>query len=740
MNNNQLDNSMSYVDNLKMNDDYSTDDKSYIPPPDYLPDQGLTLSDNNAFFIANTINSSVDYTSTNQNEYYHYYSELPNQQQKAQPHDTKIEQQINLVRQIQGPTSVPATESSGYQAFNFAPEQLDISNALGPVSVPAMNSNGDDYFNYSVPSTTSSSSTAATTTDTNMNIFDNFINNNINSTNHYNSNNTTSFIPVLPHDQETGPMKRKLSVQQLHKLNKAKPYTNKHLSTVLPARPAKPIRQNSGPLQKSNLSSTYTREISTSKTPESSTSSPFKPPSSASSISSASHVPATLAYQKQKPKSKKPQFHLPLDNIKNQTAMFQQLQSLMHTNSQDSSYNNLQIMDPDMGLNFEDNDVEFNALQENITPLMKPPGSNTNEYFENNVHQDNSQSLFHTTSNPLSHFQTSNNPQSHFHTSSDPHSHFHTPNQPQSHLHTPNNSQSHFHGDNNPVKYFSDYENPRHDSHLKDNHPNDVNYDDFTIDCYPSEDQYNDNEYHYHQNDELYSKDFHPDLSGFNFDVNLKADRGSLSNSSNQSGASNNGPVDEHNNNHLRPSVPPTLTGHKFELEVMRPGVQRTDSSQSINSISSIGSGSGAPNSIKKDTSNNNKKHYLKGAVCTVCDKYISRDLKRHMRTHNEIGRFQCVFPRSMCKHKTGYFNRPYDYKKHLLHLHFEFDDPKGKGAHTLTDKLPLTGACIACRGRFVAGDWLDNHILTNDSAKRCCFVDSRGPIPQPEQSDLSED
>ncbi|ODV69697.1 hypothetical protein HYPBUDRAFT_96106, partial [Hyphopichia burtonii NRRL Y-1933] len=110
--------------------------------------------------------------------------------------------------------------------------------------------------------------------------------------------------------------------------------------------------------------------------------------------------------------------------------------------------------------------------------------------------------------------------------------------------------------------------------------------------------------------------------------------------------------------------------------------------------------------------------------VCVVCDKYISRDMKRHMRIHNEIGRFQCVFPKSMCKHKTGYFNRPYDYKKHLLHLHFNFDDPKGKSAHTLGDKLPVPGTCAACGLRFVAGTWLDQHILTNDLQKRCRYVE----------------
>ncbi|KAI5956766.1 hypothetical protein KGF54_000383 [Candida jiufengensis] len=118
------------------------------------------------------------------------------------------------------------------------------------------------------------------------------------------------------------------------------------------------------------------------------------------------------------------------------------------------------------------------------------------------------------------------------------------------------------------------------------------------------------------------------------------------------------------------------------------------------------------------------KKRAAKGAVCPICDKYISRDLTRHMRIHNEIGRFQCVYPKHMCNHKTQNFNRPYDYKKHLLHSHFKFDDPKGKNANTLGDKLPIPGACMACGTRFVASDWLSEHVLTKDLQKRCVYIE----------------
>lgn len=150
-----------------------------------------------------------------------------------------------------------------------------------------------------------------------------------------------------------------------------------------------------------------------------------------------------------------------------------------------------------------------------------------------------------------------------------------------------------------------------------------------------------------------------------------------------------------------------------------RPTFERTDSSQSVSSVSSLGS--------------SKKKRVQKGAVCTICDKYISRDLTRHLRIHDEVGRFQCVYPRHMCNHKTGKFNRPYDYKKHLLHVHFKFDDPNGKSSHKLTDKLPLTGNCLACGARYSASDWIDRHVLTKDLSQKCPYLkngDSSVPIP----------
>lgn len=90
------------------------------------------------------------------------------------------------------------------------------------------------------------------------------------------------------------------------------------------------------------------------------------------------------------------------------------------------------------------------------------------------------------------------------------------------------------------------------------------------------------------------------------------------------------------------------------------------------------------------------------------------------MRIHNEVGRFQCVFPRSYCKHRSGKFNRPYDYKKHLLNMHFSFDDPSTKTLANLTEKLGVHGLCMACGQKYVASAWLEQHVLTNDSTYKC--------------------
>ncbi|EMG45730.1 hypothetical protein G210_4062 [Candida maltosa Xu316] len=109
--------------------------------------------------------------------------------------------------------------------------------------------------------------------------------------------------------------------------------------------------------------------------------------------------------------------------------------------------------------------------------------------------------------------------------------------------------------------------------------------------------------------------------------------------------------------------------------------------------------------------------------VCSICGKRITRDMSRHMRTHQTESRFNCKFPKNQCRHKSGRFNRPYDFKKHLLNRHFKFDDPSIKRLHNLSDKLNHWGTC-PCGLRFSGRDWLDEHILTEDPNKKCPFIE----------------
>lgn len=97
---------------------------------------------------------------------------------------------------------------------------------------------------------------------------------------------------------------------------------------------------------------------------------------------------------------------------------------------------------------------------------------------------------------------------------------------------------------------------------------------------------------------------------------------------------------------------------------------------------------------------------------CPVCKKYFRRDLPRHLRIHQRVARFVCPYPREQCTHKRGQFNRPYDYKKHLLHSHFQFDEAKlVRGFRDLKSKLSHHGTCN-CGRRFRADKWLDEHVM----------------------------
>lgn len=364
---------------------------------------------------------------------------------------------------------------------------------------------------------------------------------------------------------------------------------------------------------------------------------------------------STIKLQK---KNKKPEFHLPLDNLNNRNVMFLKLTDLTASSPSDSSvdkYDHLKIMEPDLGLGY-DHDFR-NNFQDNITPSMKPPGTNTQEYFEvynlsdtggedsyKNVNIDNDYEGINSGSNT----DTS-----------------------QTDTHKLTNRMSSSYNDRGGLT------RPRL------NYAQSFNS---ALDSKPS---------------------IGPSLNGFNFDTGVtKNIPGAYRSTSDGPPETNNDDPAPLNKKNLLVKTQQNYS----HLDIQRPIFERADSNQSLNSVGSIGSAT-------------KKKRSPKGAVCSVCDKYISRDLTRHMRIHDDVGRFQCVYPKSMCNHKTGYFNRPYDYKKHLLHMHFKFDDPKGKTAHTLTDKLPLIGSCQACGARFSANDWLDSHILTNNKNQKCLYL-----------------
>lgn len=116
---------------------------------------------------------------------------------------------------------------------------------------------------------------------------------------------------------------------------------------------------------------------------------------------------------------------------------------------------------------------------------------------------------------------------------------------------------------------------------------------------------------------------------------------------------------------------------------------------------------------------------------CPICDKKISRDMIRHMWTHKSEKRFTCVFPKGSCQHKSGLFNRRYDFKKHLLNRHFAYDDMAAKREHNLLRKLSQWGTC-PCGQRFISGDWLEDHILTKVESKKCTVLHDIGRDGEP--------
>lgn len=108
--------------------------------------------------------------------------------------------------------------------------------------------------------------------------------------------------------------------------------------------------------------------------------------------------------------------------------------------------------------------------------------------------------------------------------------------------------------------------------------------------------------------------------------------------------------------------------------------------------------------------------------ICNVCGKRITRDMGRHMRTHHPDSRFKCEFPARQCDHRSRKFNRPYDFKKHLLNKHFIFDNAEHKKEQNLSNKLNQWGMC-PCGIRFLSDNWLSDHILTKNQSQKCPLI-----------------
>jgi hypothetical protein len=106
--------------------------------------------------------------------------------------------------------------------------------------------------------------------------------------------------------------------------------------------------------------------------------------------------------------------------------------------------------------------------------------------------------------------------------------------------------------------------------------------------------------------------------------------------------------------------------------------------------------------------------------ICKICGKSITRDFSRHLRTHDRESRFKCMFPKEHCPHRTGCFNRQYDFKKHLLHAHFALRDHKVKRMKNLKQKLEHEGHCL-CGKRMVAQKWLEHIVERDNNGKYSC-------------------
>lgn len=406
-------------------------------------------------------------------------------------------------------------------------------------------------------------------------------------------------------------------------------------------------------------------------------------------------------------KRKNPGFHITLDNLLGSSLNVrpkehdQTLVSVGSDSRLDLTYQNMRIQDPDVY--FHEPGNEWDSGQENITPLMNPPNTNEMGYFgsvdvqlgdhtgaldggmpggflsfpkdferSSATRSDENSTDFDEFANiPLDGFSPVPESFEEFnhdfnHTNFDNHYGQNLSQNPQSHyVHLPSQSYNHL------GQHLSNAVPQTH--HRQPTH-------------------------HIHQTNHDGGQ---PIVSSENYHSGLTANRAVLPTQYPQLSANSYGFEEQY-----RQTNSPAVSTQRT-LFANRPVLERSQSAQSA-----------MPPVVRIE--GKKKKKSSRVVICPICDKHISRDFTRHSRIHNEIGRFQCVFPRSTCSHKSGKFNRPYDYKKHLLNVHFSFDDPKARLAPNLKEKLSVRGHCNSCGQHFTGNDWLEEHVLNTDKNKRC--------------------
>lgn len=421
-----------------------------------------------------------------------------------------------------------------------------------------------------------------------------------------------------------------------------------------------------------------------------------------------------------KSKKKNPGFHIALDNLQPSNVVLRVKDENFHAGSASSdsrvdlTYQQMKISDPDVL--FHKNGVEWDSGQENITPLMNPPNTSDVGYFGSFGIQLADQDASFSLSDggmPSGYLSLPKDVERASTTRSDDNStEFDELAQFSlgGFVPVPDSFEDYNH--NVPANYEVNYldhsygHNVAHHAHLDDGQYQ-FEHHDFLQEHHHPHQQAPHQHHHHHQHPHQQSKQ---QSQSHSHNQHQHSHRHDFHVDHNHQG----GLHENHGYNHVLPrnndeqyiSAGKTPLSQAQSLFPGRPILERSQSALSAMTPSK--------SELKK------KKKSSRVVICPICEKHISRDFTRHSRIHNEVGRFQCVFPRNDCSHKSGKFNRPYDYKKHLLNVHFTFEDPKTRLAPNLKEKLLVRGHCNACGQHFTGNDWLNDHVLNTDKSKRC--------------------